>query len=56
MNGTESQLLSHLNIGINAGLSKIQLQDIINTLDTKVNTQLAQHAQEILDNHLASSK
>ncbi|WP_287777602.1 carboxymuconolactone decarboxylase family protein [Megamonas sp.] len=56
MNGTESQLLSHLNIGINAGLNKTQLQDIINTLDTKVNTQLAQHAQETLDNYLASSK
>lgn len=56
MNGTESQLLSHLNIGINAGLSKTQLQDIINTLDAKVNSQLAQHAQETLDNYLASSK
>lgn len=56
MNGTESQLLSHLNIGINAGLSKTQLQDIINTLDAKVNTQLAQHAQENLNNYLASSK
>lgn len=56
MNGTESQLLSHLNIGINAGLSKTQLQDIINTLDAKVNTQLTKHAQETLDNYLASSK
>lgn len=56
MNGTESQLLSHLNIGINAGLSKTQLQDIINTLDAKVNSQLAKHAQETLDNYLASSK
>ena len=41
MDGTESQLLSHLNIGINTGLSKTQLQDIINTLDAKVNTQIA---------------
>ncbi len=56
MNGTESQLLSHLNIGVNAGLSKTQLQDIINTLDAKVNSQLAKHAQETLDNYLASSK
>ena len=56
MNGTESQFLSHIKAGYNVGLSAEQLQDIVNTLDIKVSSQIAEKAQPILDNFLATIK
>ena len=55
MNGTESQFQSHLNCGLNVGLTGQQLQSIVNTLE-KVNPQIADKAQPILDNVLAARK
>lgn len=56
MNGTEGQFQSHLGCGLNVGLSAEQLQDIVNTLDAKVNAQLADKDQLILDKVLASRR
>lgn len=53
MQGTQPQFLAHLGLGQNAGLSDNELQDIVNVLDNKVNSDLAQNAQIILDNYLA---
>lgn len=55
MNGTESQFQSHLKCGLNVGLTGQQLQSIVNTLE-KVNPQIADKAQSILDNVLAARK
>lgn len=52
MTGTESQLNSHYNIGVNAGLSDNQLQDIINVLNNKVDKKIANNAQIKLNKFL----
>lgn len=53
MQGTQPQFAAHLHLGQNAGLSDEELQDIVNILDSKVNSDIAQNAQSILDNYLA---
>ena len=55
MTGTESQFQSHLNCGLNVGLTAQQVQDIVNALG-KVNQQIEVKAQPILDNVLAARK
>lgn len=55
MTGTESQFQSHLNCGLNVGLTAQQVQDIVNALG-EVNQQIEVKAQPILDNVLAARK
>ena len=55
MTGTESQFQSHLNCGLNVGLTAQQVQDIVNALG-KVNQQIEVKTQPILDNVLAARK
>ena len=56
MEGTQPQLAAHLGLGHNSGLSYVQLQDIVNVLDSKVSSKLATNAQTVLDNFLAKQK
>ncbi len=56
MKGTEAQLGAHLRLGHNAGLSFVQLQDIVNVLDSKLDSDLATNAQKVLDAYLAQQK
>ena len=52
MRGTQPQLMAHLRLGSNAGLSDKALQDIVNVLDAKVNSKIGTDAQKALDTFL----
>ena len=48
MNGVNSQLRSHFNVGLNVGLSEAQLRSLIDVLETGVGKQEADNAREVL--------
>lgn len=52
MTGTQSQLSAHYRIGLNAGLTTNQLQNIIDILNQKVDKKIAQNAQLELNKFL----
>lgn len=49
MDGVESQLQAHFNMGLNTGLSEQQLQGVIATLKNKVGTAEANRSQAVLN-------
>lgn len=55
MSGVESQLKSHLNIGINAGLTREQLQGIADVLAGQVNSESAILIQNFLSDSASSA-
>lgn len=48
MNGVNSQLRSHFNVGLNVGLTEAQLKSLITVLEARVGKQEADNAQEVL--------
>lgn len=50
MNGVEPQLLSHIRVSLNVGISPRQLKQFIQVLAAKVDTEAAQRAQVALEN------
>lgn len=54
MAGVNSQLQSHLNIGLNVGLTETQMRDLISVLAAKVGKKEADNATEILGTVLGS--
>ena len=49
LTGTESQLASHFNIGLNAGLTEAQLRGLVQVLHTEVGRQQGDAAERTLD-------
>ncbi|UXN03491.1 carboxymuconolactone decarboxylase family protein [Bartonella sp. HY406] len=47
--GLEAQLQGHYNIGMNTGLSKEQLQQIVNILNANLGSDVSKRAQTVLD-------
>lgn len=47
--GLEAQLQGHYNIGMNTGLSKEQLQQIVNILNANLGSDVGKRAQTVLD-------
>jgi len=54
MNGVNSQLRSHFNVGFNVGLTEGQMQSLISVLETRVGTQEADNAAIVLSNVISS--
>jgi len=54
MEGVNSQLRSHFNVGLNVGLSESQLRGIVSVLANNVGTKEADNANEVLNNVLAA--
>lgn len=54
MKGVENQLRSHLNVGMNTGLSATQLRDLTATLKTQVDKAVGKRAEKLLNNILNS--
>jgi 4-carboxymuconolactone decarboxylase len=50
MNGVNNQLRSHLNVGLNVGLTEAQLRSLITVLETRVGKQEADNATGVLNN------
>jgi len=48
LGGVESQLRSHLNVGLNTGLTEQQLKGIVSVLQTKVGSKEGNEADEVL--------
>ena len=55
MDGVESQLQAHFNMGMNTGLSEKQLQGVISTLKNKVGAAEANRSQAVLNLVLQTS-
>jgi alkylhydroperoxidase/carboxymuconolactone decarboxylase family protein YurZ len=54
MEGVNSQLQAHFNIGLNTGLTEAQMKILISVLKTKVGKKEADNAKEILNKVLNS--
>ncbi len=54
MNGVNSQLQSHLNIGLNVGLTEAQMRSLISALEAKVGKKESENANELLGKVLSS--
>jgi len=54
MNGVNSQLRSHFNVGFNVGLTEGQMQSLISVLGTRVGKQEADNASIVLNNVISS--
>lgn len=54
MNGVNSQLRSHFNVGLNVGLTEAQMKNLISVLETRVGKQEADNATIVLNNVLSS--
>lgn len=52
--GAEPQLQSHMGISMNIGLTAAQLRQLTQVLATRVDEDMARHASEALDRHLAT--
>ena len=53
MEGVDSQLQSHLNVGLNVGLTEAQMRNLISVLQAKVGKKEGDHANQILTNVLS---
>ncbi|PKU24792.1 carboxymuconolactone decarboxylase family protein [Telmatospirillum siberiense] len=53
MQGVDAQLQSHLNVGLNVGLSAAQLRGLISVLETKVGRDEADNADTVLNRTLS---
>lgn len=56
LRGVEPMLQSHLNMGMNVGLTEPQLKEVVSIIGTSIGQQEADTAQEILNNVLESRK
>lgn len=56
MTGTQSQLNAHFRIGMNAGITADEMQDIVDILSSRISPELAKTAQQTLDTFLAGRK
>lgn len=56
MNGVNPQLQAHFNIGMNVGLTKEQLQGIVNVISEKAGKAQGENAQKVLDEMLKNRK
>ncbi|HEX5198482.1 MAG TPA: carboxymuconolactone decarboxylase family protein [Actinoplanes sp.] len=54
LTGTESQLQSHLNIGLHTGLTKTQPRDLVQVIRTEIGQQQGETADRILDQVLTN--
>ena len=54
MQGVDSQLQAHFNIGLNVGLTETQMRSLISVLEAKVGKNEAENANEILNKVLGS--
>jgi 4-carboxymuconolactone decarboxylase len=54
LTGTESQLQSHLTIGLNTGLTKPQLRELVQVIRTEIGQQQGETADRILDQVLTN--
>jgi alkylhydroperoxidase/carboxymuconolactone decarboxylase family protein YurZ len=54
MKGTGGQLFFHLGAAMNTGLSEVQMKDFIAVLESRVDNQVAENANEILSKVLSS--
>ncbi|MCI2256202.1 carboxymuconolactone decarboxylase family protein [Domibacillus sp. PGB-M46] len=54
MEGVNSQLQSHFNIGFNTGLTEDQMKNVISVLEDEVGKKEADNAEEVLDQVLSS--
>jgi 4-carboxymuconolactone decarboxylase len=54
MQGVNSQLQSHFNVGFNVGLTEAQMRSLISVLEAKVGKKEADNANEILNKVLGS--
>ena len=52
LQGAQSQLKSHYQMGTNTGLEKTDLQEIVTILETKVSPEVGKRASEVLDSFL----
>ena len=52
LQGAQSQLKSHYQMGTNTGLEKQDLQEIVTILEAKVDPEVGKHASEVLDSFL----
>ncbi|WP_307834001.1 carboxymuconolactone decarboxylase family protein [Bartonella sp. M0177] len=52
LQGAQSQLKSHYQMGTNTGLEKTDLQEIVTILETKVSPDVGKRASEVLDSFL----
>ncbi len=55
LGGAESQLRSHLNVGLNTGLTEAQLKTIVSVLQVKVGIKEGNTANEVLQSVLNKS-
>lgn len=56
MNGTTSQLKSHLNISLNVGLTKKELEEFVKIIETNVNKKQGEITKKVLDEILMGKK
>lgn len=54
--GAEPQLQAHVRIGMNVGLTEIQLRQLVQVLSDRVDANMARRAHEALECHLATAK
>lgn len=54
MNGVNNQLRSHFNVGLNVGLTKMQLRNLVTVLETRVSKQEADNAADVLNRVIES--
>jgi alkylhydroperoxidase/carboxymuconolactone decarboxylase family protein YurZ len=53
MEGVNSQLEAHFNIGLNTGLTEADMKGIVSVLETEVGKKVAKNAEEVLDKLLS---
>jgi len=54
MNGVNNQLRSHFNVGLNVGLTEVQLRNLVTVLETRVGKQEADNAADVLNKVIES--
>jgi alkylhydroperoxidase/carboxymuconolactone decarboxylase family protein YurZ len=56
MEGVNSQLQSHFNVGFNVGLTEAQMRSLVSVLEAKVGKKVADNACEVLNKVLSNRK